>query len=92
MSLRTLGSGKTKGHTSVSVKYLLSLQLTHTLCKALNGVSSHKWSSYHTDFNTVLLLSPLLINRAKRVLLHFGNTLLIAKLNCALAHLQSLSI
>ena len=69
VSLRTLGSGKTKGHTSVSVKCLLSLQLTHTLCKALNGVSSHEWSSYHTDFNTALLLSPLVINGAKEVLL-----------------------
>lgn len=69
MSRRTLGSGKTKGHTSVSVKCLLSLRLTHTLCKALNGVSSHEWSSYHTDFNTAPLLSPLVINGAKKVLL-----------------------
>lgn len=67
VSLRTLGSGKTKGHTSVSVKCLLSLQLTHTLCKTLNGVSSHEWS--HADFNTALLLSPLVINQAKKVLL-----------------------
>lgn len=68
VSLGTLGSGKTKGHTSVSLKCLLSLQLTHTLCKALNGASSHEWGSYHTYFNTALLLSSLVINGAKEVL------------------------
>lgn len=67
VSLRTLGSRKTKGHTSVSAKCLLSLQLTHSLWKALNGVSSHEWSSYRTDFNAAPLLSPLVINGAKKV-------------------------
>jgi len=66
VSLRTLGSRKTKSHTSVSVKCLLSLQLTRSLCQALNGVSSHEWSSYHTAFNAAPLLSPLVINRAKK--------------------------
>lgn len=39
VSLVTLGSEKTKGHTSASVKCLFSLQLTHALCKSLNAVS-----------------------------------------------------
>lgn len=70
VSLRTLGSGKTKGHTSVSVKCLLSLQLTHSLCKALNGASSQEWGSYHTYFNTALLLSSLVINGQRKCFAH----------------------
>lgn len=92
VSLRTLGSGKTKGHTSVSVKCLLSLQLTHSLCKALNGASSHEWDSYHTYFSTALLpfFTCLKPGKGSALLITFGNTLLIAELNCALAHFQTL--
>lgn len=95
MSLRTLGSGKTKGHTSVPMKRLLSLQLTHTLSKGLNGVSSHEWSST-TQIAiqpwSFLHLSEQTEQRKCFCPLHFRKTLLIAKLNCVPAGLQTLPI